>query len=104
MTAAPMNPRENASAAPVAVVRLPAVLATADRTATPRAAPISWPVIRNPEATPACEAGMPAIEVTETGTKTMPTPRPEGEQSGEDVGGVVGVAGRGGQQQRPRRR
>ena len=31
---------------------------------------------QEPEATPACEAGMPAIEVTETGTKTMPMPRP----------------------------
>ena len=93
-----MNPGENASAAPVAVVRMPAVLATADRTATPSAAPISWPVIRNPEATPACEAGMPAIEVTETGTNTMPTPRPERDQAGEEVGGEVRAAGGGGQQ------
>ena len=82
MTAAPMKPRENASAAPAAVVSVPAVLATADRTATPRAAPISCPVIRNPEATPACEAGMPAIEVTETGTKTMPTPSPRADSPG----------------------
>ena len=77
-----MNPREKASAAPLAVVSAPAVLATADRTATPRAAPISCPVIRKPEATPAWEAGMPAIEVTETGTKTMPTPRPSATRPG----------------------
>ena len=98
MTAAPMNPRENASAAPLAVVNAPALLATADRTATPRAAPISCPVIRKPEATPAWEAGMPAIEVTETGTKTMPMPRPIAEQAGKQVGGVVGGAGGGGEQ------
>src|SRR6187200_904363 len=51
MAAAPMNPAEDASAAPVAVTSEPALLATADRMATPSAAPISWPVIRNPEAT-----------------------------------------------------
>ena len=93
-----MNPREKASAAPLAVVNAPALVATADRTATPRAAPISCPVIRNPEATPACEAGMPAIEVTETGTKTMPMPRPIAEQTGKQVGDVVRGAGGGGDQ------
>ncbi len=82
MPAAPTNPREKASAAPLAVVRLPAVLATAERTATPRAAPISCPVIRNPEATPAWEDGMPAIEVTDTGTKTMPMPSPRAKSQG----------------------
>jgi hypothetical protein len=40
-TAAAMKPREYASAAPAAVVSVPAVLATAERTATPSAAPIS---------------------------------------------------------------
>jgi hypothetical protein len=36
------------------VVRFPAVVATADRTATPRAAPTSCPVMRNPD----CQAGV----------------------------------------------
>ena len=76
MTAAQVKPRLNAAAAPSRVASDPAVLATAESTATPRAAPTSCPVIRKPEATPAWEDGMPAIEVTDTGTKTMPTPIP----------------------------
>ena len=37
----------------------------ADRTATQRAAPTSWPLIRNPEAMPACCEGIPGNAVTE---------------------------------------
>ena len=70
---------------------LPAVLATADRTATPSAAPTSWPVIRKPDAMPACCGGMPAIAVTDTGTNTMPTPEADDDQPGQDVGGEGGV-------------
>ena len=82
IAAAPMNPREKASAAPVALVREPAELAIADRTATPSAAPTSCPVMRNPDATPACDGGIPVIEVTETGTNTMPTPSPSATMPG----------------------
>src|SRR3954447_16504145 len=77
--AAATKPREHAAATPSrpsVPVRLPALDAIADRTATPRAAPTSWPVIRKPEATPAWLAGMPVIAVTETGANTLPTPRP----------------------------
>ena len=39
--AAARNPRENAATTPVGLAKLPAVVATADSTATPRAAPTS---------------------------------------------------------------
>ena len=74
------------------------MLATADRTATPNAAPTSWPVIRNPDATPACEAGIPVIEVTETGTKTMPDAQTQPNQARQQARGEVRAAGGGGQQ------
>ena len=76
MAAAARKPRGKPCTTPVAVVSVPAVVATAESTATPRAAPTSCPVIRKPEAMPACCGGMPAMAVTDTGTKTMPTPRP----------------------------
>jgi hypothetical protein len=77
-----MNPAKNASVAPATVTSEPALLANADRLATPSAAPISRPVIKNPEATPAWEAGMPATEVNETGTNIMPIPRPSADRPG----------------------
>ena len=46
------------------------------RTATPSAAPISCPVIRKPDAMPACSAGMPVIAVADTAAKTRPAPSP----------------------------
>src|SRR3954465_4277496 len=96
IAAAPMNPAENASAAPVAVASDPALDATADRMATPSAAPISWPVIRNPEATPAWEArtrhGLVLLTTsyahaqTEEGQREVIRP-PPGESGGNPGGG-----------------
>ena len=87
--AAAMKPRENPAATPSTLTRLPAVAATADSTATPRAAPTSWPVIRKPDAVPACWAGIPAIDVTDTGTKTMPDAEAENDQARQEIGAVA---------------
>lgn len=97
-TAAATKPLENPLATPFAVVRLPALVATADRTATPRAAPTSWPVMRNPDAIPACCAGIPAIAVTDTETNTMPTPSPKVAKPGHHVGQIARAVRRGGEQ------
>ena len=61
------------STSPLRVVRSPA---TAVSVATPRAAPISCPVIIRPDASPDFSCGMPAIAATEIATNIGPVPRP----------------------------